>query len=107
MSSKKVKLPQQELLNTQNNVEESLPSQQSSEMAEMDVIEGTPFTVVGNEERGYFIAIGKFRISEVKPTREEAECLLSTDRWNVIVNLIVTLAGEMDNFNDAVTVKKG
>lgn len=83
--------PEAELLNTQINAENDQNNENSSDqLVEKIKIEKTPFHVVGNKDHGYFIAIGRNRVSEKRPTPEEAEELLVTDFWEILANLVVT-----------------
>lgn len=51
-------------------------------------IENTPFRTVGNEDQGYCLTLGMFRITETKKTPEEAEQILSEQPWNILLNVI-------------------
>lgn len=51
-------------------------------------IEDTPFQIVGNEEKGYFVAFGKYRVGEVVETKEEALKYFNIKSWNIFINTI-------------------
>lgn len=53
----------QELLNTQTNVEETNPNKEHS-IWDREQLPNTPFWVVGNNEQGYKITMGKYAIRE-------------------------------------------
>lgn len=61
------------------------------ELIERHPIEGTPFMVVGNKDNGYFIAMGRFRISETAGTLQKAAEMLITNQWEIIGNMIITM----------------
>lgn len=55
-------------------------------------IEGAkPFKLVGNEEQGYCITFGKFRVSEIYTTRAEALAELKYEPWTITINLIAAI----------------
>lgn len=74
----------QQLAGYQNSNSDS----RSTEIRMKKKIANTPFEIVGNEERGYFLAFGIFRISESKQTPEEVEEILKNETWFVIANMI-------------------
>lgn len=51
-------------------------------------IQNTPFTLVGNKDKGYFLTIGTYRITNYYPTATEAKEQLYKEQWNIIMNLI-------------------
>lgn len=58
-------------------------------------VKGTPFYVVGSEEKGYFIALGQNRITEQKETPGKAINELTDKKWEIIANMIVIITGAM------------
>lgn len=60
-------------------------------------IENTHFDIIGNEEEGYFIAMGKYRISslysrnENETLQELGQAILLQEMWTIITNCIVIL----------------
>lgn len=87
---------QGDLLHTQSNVEET-PNNKST-LITHNKIEGTPFYVTGNEEKGYFIRLGDYKISEAKQTEDEAIKDLEENKWNIMVNIIATVVDLHDKF---------
>lgn len=67
-----------------------------SEVIKREPIEGTPFEIIGNQEKGYFIALGKFKITETENfddrtninIQEFAQYLIETKKWDIILNAI-------------------
>lgn len=93
-------LKQAELLNTQSNAEENPNKSNFSELIHRENIVNTPFQVVGNEENGWIITIGRFKLTNNKPTKEEALQELELNPWDITVRLITTL-------HEAIMVKIG
>lgn len=78
--------------NIQSIAEENQTNSNSSEeLIEREQLEGTPFEVIGNHTQGYFISIGKFRITEIKKTRKELIEHLEKEKWTIICNMIATM----------------
>jgi hypothetical protein len=68
------------------------PNKNSTETIHRHRIENTPFDVIGNEERGYFLAFGKYRITQPKPTIEETEKQLQENMWPIICDVMTIIA---------------
>jgi hypothetical protein len=89
MSHNQKELPAQESLNELTNAEGSQNKlNYGEEIIEKERIPDTPFDVIGNKQLGYFIALGRFRISEKFTTKEETENILSLKRWEITMNCI-------------------
>lgn len=82
-------------MNTLNNVEETHKENYSLIMREK--IEKTPFHIIGDEEKGYFIALGKYRVTEPTKTPEEAIQKLDIEKWNILVDVITIIITATDN----------
>ena len=82
---------QLDISNTQSLEENAQNKEKSSELLEMDKVENTPFHVVGSNDQGFFIALGKYRISTVQPTKESAIEWVSKNMWTVVLILVDTL----------------
>lgn len=73
----------------------------SEELLHREKIDQTPFEIVGNPERGIWIAFGKYKVSkeysydlykkdnENETWAEFGERILVTEQWNIIANMIV------------------
>lgn len=87
------KLEQSELLNTQTSADENQNREQSSntELIHRERVIGTPFSVVGNEESGYFVTLGMYKISPHYPTLNEAKEAVEQDKWDIIINVFYAL----------------
>lgn len=79
--------------NIQNTADQDLLNKRSdsTELSQQIKIPGTPFKIVGNQENGFFLALGQYKISENKDTPEEVQDLLILDQWNIIVNVCSTI----------------
>lgn len=74
----------------------------NSEMVTANQIEDTPFSIVGSQAKGYFIAFGKYRVSEPQETEEEALNHFNGKPWNILINTItaiINLNKELNNDN--------
>lgn len=61
-------------------------------------IEGAkPFKLVGNEEQGYCITFGKFRVSEIHKTAEHALAELKQEPWLITINLIAAIIEQIND----------
>lgn len=88
--------PNGSLLDTLTNVDKDQNKEQSTIKYQNEPIEGTPFWIVGNNEEGFIITLGKYRVSKVKyDTVDDCYEALETDMWNIAFNMIVSII-EMD-----------
>lgn len=51
-------------------------------------IKGTPFTLNGNEEQGYILTLGRYRLTEATNTPEEAIEKLDSEPWEIVSRLV-------------------
>jgi len=82
------------------NADLPVSNNSNSQLLDRKPLKNTPFELVGNQETGYFIALGRFRITEPAPTKEEAKLKLSEERWNIITQMITTLTDAMIKINN-------
>lgn len=93
MSIKKTELPANEQLNTQLYAGEENTHKEtfSTQLVEREKIENSPFEIIGNKDHGYFAAFGKYRITEKFENMQLVKDYLESHKWEVVVNLILTL----------------
>lgn len=77
----------QEQQNLQSSVENQISNDFSNKIIVNEKMEGTPFRIVGTEQ-GWFIALGNHQLTEILPEREDAEIIVSTRDWNLILATI-------------------
>lgn len=75
-----------ELLKLQTSVEET--NIDNKNLVSVETIDGTPLAVVGNDEEGYFIAMGQYKMTEIQKTKEEALENLKYNEWNIILRMM-------------------
>lgn len=79
---------QRELLQLQNTTENpNTNNQKSSQLYEKERYEETAFDIIGNEEYGYFVAIGKYRLTEPQ-TKDECIKMIKEKDYKIILSLI-------------------
>ena len=90
IESKKMKSVKLEPLTDQDfsNVEEN------EELTKIEVVEGTPFTVVKVDDQ-YFLALGKYRLSELLDSEEEAKEEINDLSWNRLLSVMYAVANEV------------
>lgn len=81
---------QNDLLKLQNGTEEThTPRDNSpSELVERHRVPDTGFDIIGNKEKGYFVALGIYRITEPKQTIKECEQMIKQKNYEIILGLI-------------------
>lgn len=81
--------PMRELLQSQLSGENpNFGKQPSTELKVNKHIEGTGFHIVGNDEYGYFITLGPYKLTPPRKTVEECETMIANRDWDVIVGLV-------------------
>lgn len=70
----------------------------NEELLERHKIEDSPFYIIGNPKDGYFLSMGKHRLTELLPTIEEVKEHLQNNTWNIILQLVILVC----EANDAV-----
>lgn len=63
----------------------------SSEIQTNEPIEFTPFRCIGNPEKGYFVAMGQYQITELFETQELAVDALEANKWTVMINIMTII----------------
>lgn len=56
---------------------------------EREIIKDTPFTLVGTPKHGYWLTLGKHRISQPFKTKKEAHKHLARKDWTLITAIII------------------
>lgn len=59
-----------------------------------------PFKLVGNEEQGYCVTFGKFRVSEIHDTAERAIAELKQEPWLITINLIAAIIEQINKIGE-------
>lgn len=103
-------LKQKELLSIQSNAgnihkppsgettstEHGNDEEHNTELLQRIKIQNAPFEVVGNEEIGYFIAFGKYKLTTNYNTIEEAQQRIEYDKWEIMINLIIIIVNQTE-----------
>lgn len=58
------------------------------DIGNIEKIEDTVFSIVNGPE-GWFLSIGKSRVTECYKTRDEAIDRLEVDKWNILMKMII------------------
>ena len=75
------------------------------ELLEREQISNSPLWILGNDVDGWFIAVGRQRLSGVYKSKEECRNSLEDDFWNIIGNymlLLVEMREESKNIDKTV-----
>lgn len=65
-------------------------------------IEKTPFKLIGSETTGYWVAMGPYRLTEAKNTKEEVIHELNEKTWEMIGNFIYAIMAGRDIINEKI-----
>lgn len=81
---------QQDLLKLQNGIEETQQNNNNSpsELIEREKVENTGFEIIGNKEKGYFVALGIYRITEPRPSKGECRKMIANKDYEIMLGLM-------------------
>lgn len=85
-------MTQQERLKLQLNadgIRVNSSEEPPTQLVEREQLEGTPFWIIGNNEEGYFLAFGKFKMTERYKTKDEVIEYLNSNEYNIIAQMIL------------------
>lgn len=78
-----------EQLATQLNAEDNHNSNSNSELVDREQLDGTPFWIIGNEDDGYKLIMGKYQLTGTYRSKDEIIEQLENDMWKMILNMIL------------------
>lgn len=96
--SNSITLKHAEQLNIQNNAEQN--SNSNSSLIEREPVEGTPFWIVGNSEKGYIGVLGKYQITENQTNKQEVLNYIDENMWKVVMIIAGSIATDLINENN-------
>ena len=83
------------ILKTQSGDENIPDLNKGQELIEREKIHNSPFELIGNQEIGYWIALGAFRISEKGSKAEKLREVENKD-WDLIINVLCAIMAGKD-----------
>lgn len=85
----------QELLHAQTNAENHHNTNFSSEeLLERENIEGSPFVIIGNEQKGYFLTLGKWRLTDSFKTKLDVILDLDKNKYTIILKMLICVIND-------------
>lgn len=80
------------MLQEQTNAGENLGNQDSGKLIIREKIEGTPFQLINQDDKGWFISLGRYRMTEIGTnTKEELTAMVANKDWTLILDTIAVL----------------
>lgn len=76
-----------------------LSSDELTELVHREHVEGTPFQIVGTEEKGYFVTLGKYRATENMPTIEDAKKEINIQNWEFFCTIISIISKDVLDYS--------
>lgn len=89
-----------ELLNIQSNAEETDKQSSTSELVKRIDIEETPFQAVKLVDKGWFIALGQYRLTDYKETEEECRLMAKEKHWELLLSVISVIVETADTIKN-------
>lgn len=88
-------------MNTQNNAEVDNNSS-SSQLIEREQVEHSPFWIVGTPEAGYFLTMGKYKISPTFKSKLELIVYKEECEWEIVITIAGIIASDLIMQNEKV-----
>lgn len=79
-----------DILHTQENIKET-HNKKSNSLITHEPIEGTPFAITGASDKGYFLRLGDYRLTQDYKTTEEVRKILHTEMWDILIKVIAII----------------
>lgn len=80
--------------NQQETTTDNKPN--SSKLIEREQIEGTPFTLIKQDEK-YFLTLGNYMVTPKCNTQTEAFEYIGENQWNIVTTLIDIMINHYNN----------
>lgn len=77
-----------------------IPKIEGTELRKVKRLEGTPFDAVKLEGHGWFLAIGRHRLTEEMESEKMVIEHLNTKTWEIIMQLIGIAINNIDNIKN-------
>lgn len=68
-----------------------------------EIIPDTPFTIIGTQENGYWLTMGKHRITKAYKTKKEVLKQLNQKDWTIITSIIIAFIYDRKLIDEAYT----
>lgn len=92
--------PNKNLLNQQNQNTNNLKSGTSDQLIERELIEGTPFWIIKQNET-HTLVMGNYKINHKEiHSKEEALQFLKDEMWNLMCTVMLTLIHNEEKIKD-------
>lgn len=85
---------QQDVLHAQLNPEFETTTD-NNELLHKEKIDGSPLWIIGEPTTGYFVAMGKYRLTEKVTKLETARLLPYSNMWEIIINIIAVISNDV------------
>lgn len=84
---------QRDILQSTMNVEgvHNENSSTSEQLIERMKVDGSPFTVIGEVNEGYFLAFGRYRLTERFKTKELVITHLMMEQYNIMMKMVAIM----------------
>lgn len=76
------------LVNLVGTSDSTVKNHEPEELIHREELEGTPFHIV-KVEQSYFVALGKYRLSDFFESALEAKSFILNFNWNTLMNVLV------------------
>lgn len=69
----------------------------NTELVHKESIEQTPFWIIGNEEKGYFLAMGNHKLCDTQKTIEQVKDYYDNHQWELVMQMAFIVFSDMLN----------
>lgn len=66
-------------------------SSEKTELIEREMVEGSPYWIIGDKKEGYMLTFGKYQISEKLPSKLDVVLYLDKNKYDIILKTILAV----------------
>lgn len=87
-------------VSSSEKLQESAEKKDNSHSFKREAVEGSPFTKIYEEDHGWYLVMGDYRLTNEHETEEELEEFLKTNMWNIMVVMMSIVSEKQIQLNN-------
>lgn len=96
-----IKISKMKKVETEGLKNSDLVELENKEIKKVTQVENTPFDIVEIDEK-YFVALGKYRLTELLSTETEAKAYIDNKEWNLLLAVISSIVTQTISTNNQI-----
>lgn len=92
-------MEQADLLHSQLNANTTDKPNSTEQLIEREQISGSPFWIIGDQEKGYFLTFGKWQLTERYETKLDVLNSLHDNEYDIILKMVLCIIDPNNEIN--------